>query len=139
MVKNLPAMQEARGFDPCIRKIPWRREWQPTAVFLSGESQGQRSLEGYSPWGRRLSNSLSRRLIQEAPPHQTTRGQHLPAPAHPRGTGLGEEAAAGSASSTAVSSSGPCLSVHPCTGCWGAGAMAGSAEGNSATTKTTAL
>ena len=56
MVKNLPAMQEARGFDPCIRKIPWRREWQPTAVFLSGESQGQRSLEGYSPWCRKKSD-----------------------------------------------------------------------------------
>ena len=60
MVKNLPAMQEARGFDPCIRKIPWRREWQPTAVFLSGESQGQRSLEGYSPWGHTESDTTER-------------------------------------------------------------------------------
>ena len=30
--------------------MPWRREWQPTPVFLPGESQGQRSLEGYIPW-----------------------------------------------------------------------------------------
>ena len=37
LVKNLPAMQETR-FDPCIRKIPWRRKWQPTPVFLPGES-----------------------------------------------------------------------------------------------------
>jgi len=32
-------------------KIPWRRAWQPTPVFLPGESHGQRSLVGYSPWG----------------------------------------------------------------------------------------
>ena len=30
--------------------MPWRREWQPTPVFLPGESHGQRSLAGYSPW-----------------------------------------------------------------------------------------
>ena len=41
-----------RGFDPWVRKIPWRRAWQPTPVFLPGESHGQRSLAGYSPWGR---------------------------------------------------------------------------------------
>ena len=40
-----------RGFDPWVGKIPWRRKWQPTPVFLAGESQGQRSLVGYSPWG----------------------------------------------------------------------------------------
>ena len=39
------------GFDPCFRKIPWRREWQPTPVFLPGEFHRQRSLAGYSPWG----------------------------------------------------------------------------------------
>ena len=49
-VKNLPAMQETQ-FDPWVEKIPWRREWLPTAVFLPGESHGQRSLVGYSPWG----------------------------------------------------------------------------------------
>ena len=45
--KDLPAMQETR--DPWVRKIPWRREWLPTPVFLPGESHGQRSLEGHSP------------------------------------------------------------------------------------------
>ena len=40
-------------FDPCVRKIPWRRSWQPTPVFLPGESHGQRSLAGYSPWGHK--------------------------------------------------------------------------------------
>ena len=33
-----------------VWKIPWRREWQPTPVFLPGEFHGQRSLAGYSPW-----------------------------------------------------------------------------------------
>ena len=43
--------RKRRGFDPCIRKIPWRRKWQPSPVFLPGKSHGQRSLVGYSPWG----------------------------------------------------------------------------------------
>ena len=38
-----------RGFNPWVRKIPWRRAWQPTTAFLPGESHGQRSLVGYSP------------------------------------------------------------------------------------------
>ena len=50
MVKNLPVMQET-WVDPWVGKIPWRRAWQPTLVFLPGESHGQRSLVGYSPWG----------------------------------------------------------------------------------------
>ena len=37
-------------FDPWVRRIPWRREWQPTPVFLPGESHGQRSLGGHGPW-----------------------------------------------------------------------------------------
>ena len=40
-------------FDPWIRKICWRRAWQPTPVFLPGESHGQRSLAGYSLWGHK--------------------------------------------------------------------------------------
>ena len=35
------------GLDPWLRKIPWRRKWKPTPVFLSGESHGQRNLVGY--------------------------------------------------------------------------------------------
>ena len=38
------------------RKIPWRRKWQPTPVFLPGDSHGQRTLAGYSPWGRKESD-----------------------------------------------------------------------------------
>jgi len=37
------------GFDLWVEKIPWRRKWQPTPVFLPGKSHGQRSLVGYSP------------------------------------------------------------------------------------------
>ena len=39
------------GFDPWVGKIPLRRVWQPTLVFLPGKPHGQRSLVGYSPWG----------------------------------------------------------------------------------------
>ena len=38
------------GFDPRVGKIPGRRAWQPTSLFLPGESYGERSLEGYRPW-----------------------------------------------------------------------------------------
>ena len=38
-------------FNPWVRKISWRRAWQPTLVFLPGESHGQKSLEDYSPYG----------------------------------------------------------------------------------------
>ena len=37
-----------RGFNPRVRKIPWRRKWQPTPMFLPGKLHGQRSLAGYS-------------------------------------------------------------------------------------------
>ena len=52
VVKNLPAKVENirdTGFDPWVEKIPWRWAWQPTPVFLPGESHGQRSLVAYSP------------------------------------------------------------------------------------------
>ena len=42
--------------DPWIWKILWRREWQLIPVFLPGESRGQRSLAGYSPWGHKESD-----------------------------------------------------------------------------------
>ena len=44
-------------FNPWVRKIPWRRKWQPTSPFLPGESHGQRSLRGYSPWGHKESDT----------------------------------------------------------------------------------
>ena len=49
-IKNPPAIQEIL-IDPWVGKIPWRRAWQPTPVFLLGEFHGERSLVGYSPIG----------------------------------------------------------------------------------------
>ena len=45
------------GFDPRVGRIPWRRKWQPTPVFLPGESYGRRSLVGYSPRGSKESDT----------------------------------------------------------------------------------
>ena len=46
-----------RKFDPWVRKIPWRKKWLPTPVFLPKKSHGQRSLLGYSPWSGEESNT----------------------------------------------------------------------------------
>ena len=43
-------------FELQVGKIPWKRAWQPTPVFLPGEFHGQRSLVGYSPWGHKESD-----------------------------------------------------------------------------------
>ena len=54
VVKNLPANAGAVGDTgplPGVGKIPWKRVWQLTPVFLPGKSHGQRSLVGYSLWG----------------------------------------------------------------------------------------
>ena len=56
-----PTCQCRRGkFDPWVGKIPWKRKWQPTPVFLPGKSYGHRGLMGYSPWGhKRIGHNLS--------------------------------------------------------------------------------
>ena len=46
-------------FDPWVTKIPWRREWHPTPVFLPGKSPGWGSLAGYSLWGLKGSDTLT--------------------------------------------------------------------------------
>ena len=51
-IKNLQCRRSR--FNPWIGKISWRREWQPTPVFLPEKSDGQRSLVGYSPLGHRV-------------------------------------------------------------------------------------
>ena len=58
VVKNLPANTGGMRLrlDPWVGKICWRREWQPTPIFLPRESHGQRSLVGYSPQGHRESD-----------------------------------------------------------------------------------
>ena len=60
VVKNLPAKRRKRWrFNPGVGRIPWRRTWQPTPVFLLEECHGQRSLVGYRPWGRRVRHDWS--------------------------------------------------------------------------------
>ena len=64
-VKNLPADAgnvKRSGFDSWVRKVPWRRAWKPTTVLLPGESRGQRSLAGYSPWGHRVNSDTTEQL-----------------------------------------------------------------------------
>ena len=46
------------GFNSWVRKIPWRRKWQPTPVFSPGKFHGQKSLGGYSPWGCKESDMM---------------------------------------------------------------------------------
>ena len=52
-------MQETQetGFNPWVRKTPWKGAWQPTQVLLPGEPHGQRSLVGYGPWGHKELNT----------------------------------------------------------------------------------
>ena len=74
MVKNLPVMQET-WVQSLGQKDPWRKEWQPTVVFLPGEAHGQRSLAGYrggyNPWGHK---SVTHELVTKQQPPQDTYG-----------------------------------------------------------------
>ena len=56
MVKHLSTMWETQVWS-LGREVPWRRKWQSTPVLLPGKSHGQRSLVGYSPWGRKESDT----------------------------------------------------------------------------------
>ena len=53
MVNNPPSNAGDVGSAPDPERFPWRRKWQPTPVILPGKSHEQRSLAGYSPWGRK--------------------------------------------------------------------------------------
>ena len=73
LVKNLPAQcrrHKRCGLDLWVRKIPWRRKWQPTLVCLPRKSHGQRSLVGYSPWGRKESD-MTEHLSRDAGMHSS--------------------------------------------------------------------
>ena len=58
MVKRLRCRRPR--FEPWVGKIPWRRKWPSTLGLLPGKSHGQRSLVGYSPWGRKESDTTER-------------------------------------------------------------------------------
>ena len=68
-----------------VGKIPWRREWQPTPAFLSGEAHGQRSLAGYSPCGRKESDTTERLTLFTTYPFRAC-GVGTPSPAPALGT-----------------------------------------------------
>ena len=63
-------------FDSWVRMIPWRRAWQPTPVFLPGESHGQRSLAGCSPWGRPVRHDSHFHFLSTAH-HRSELREHL--------------------------------------------------------------
>jgi len=65
VVKNLPASARDMGLIPKSGRLPWRRKWQPTPVFLPGKSHGQRSLAGYSPWSCRVGHDLVTKQQQQ--------------------------------------------------------------------------
>ena len=56
VVKESACQCRRLGLNLWVGKIPWRRKWQPSSVFLPGKSHGQRHLVGYSPWGRKESD-----------------------------------------------------------------------------------
>ena len=67
--KNLPAKEGNEGSTRGLKKIPWRRKWQMTPVYLPGKSHGQSSLAGYNPWGHRTAghNSATCSVAQLCP------------------------------------------------------------------------
>ena len=61
MVNKYICLQGRRcGFEPWVRKVPWRRKWQPASIFLAGKFHGQRGLGGYSPWDLNTSDVTER-------------------------------------------------------------------------------
>ena len=66
-IKCLPTMQETQ-VQSLGQKIPWRRKWQPTPIFLSEESHGERNLVGYSPQGPKESDMTKQK---QHPPKAT--------------------------------------------------------------------
>ena len=73
-----PACQCRRlEFDPWVRKISWKRAQQPTPVFLPGESHGQRSLAGYSPWDPEESDTTEATYQQQQQRYLKTTRQDL--------------------------------------------------------------
>ena len=81
VVNNPPANSgdiKNHRLDPWVGKIPWRRAWQPTPVFLSGESHGQRSLVGYSLWGyKELDMTEGLYILKEIRPGCSLEGMML--------------------------------------------------------------
>ena len=92
------------GWIPGSGMIPWRREWLPTPVFLSGESHGQRSLAGYSRVGESLKSG-----------HRNTRnGEKCSKKAAPAGLGLAPKLGAGKSPVEEGETFTPVTTSRPC-------------------------
>ena len=74
VLKGTTCQCKRLGFDPWVGKMPWKRKWQPTLVFLPGKSHGKRTLAGYSPWGHRRVGHT------QAQAHGTLCGKKSPRP-----------------------------------------------------------
>ena len=74
-------------FNPWVRKIPRRRKWQPTPVFLPGKSHGQRSLEGYSSWGLKELDTTEQQTLSGSIKNLASRPRGFP------GSSAGKESA----------------------------------------------
>ena len=83
VVKKPPANADVRD-TASISGLAWRRAWQPTPVFLPGESQGQRSLAGYGLWGRRELHMAERPTTILEPKNRSKRSVTVGAPAASR-------------------------------------------------------
>ena len=78
-VKSVPATQDSR-VQSLSREDPLRRDWHPTPVFSPGESHGQRSLVGYSPWGHRQSDRTERLTLSSHLPLYQNHIHTVPSP-----------------------------------------------------------
>ena len=74
--KDFACQCRRQGFDPCVGKIRWRRAWQPTPVFLPGESQGQGSLVDYNPWGHKESDTAEQLSMHACNTDQRVKSQN---------------------------------------------------------------
>ena len=82
-VKESDCQRKRLGFYPWVRKIPWRKKWQLTPVFLPGKSPRQRSLASYSPWGhKRVGHDLVTKQQQQS---RITGKKNFPTSAIPAG------------------------------------------------------
>ena len=71
VVRNLPVNSGDTRFNLWVRKIPWRRKWQPTPEFLPGKFHGQRNLEGYSHGVPKSQMRLSTHIHTQVSPSDT--------------------------------------------------------------------
>ena len=78
--KKIRLQCKRQGFNPWVRKSPWRRAWQPTPVFLPGGSHGQRRLEGYGSWGHTESEATEHACALARTHTHTQTHTHPPAP-----------------------------------------------------------